>query len=74
MEVSEMKQYVVILEKGDKNWGAYSPDVPGVIATGDTEEETLELFREALAFHLEGLELEGYPIPQPVSQAHLVGV
>ena len=33
-----MKRYAVILEKGETNWGAYSPDVPGCIAIGDTPE------------------------------------
>ncbi|MCD6118415.1 type II toxin-antitoxin system HicB family antitoxin [bacterium] len=67
-----MREYVVILEPGEKNWGAYSPDVPGCIATGATREEVEQLFKEALAFHLEGLVEEGLPIPEPFSQVSKV--
>lgn len=69
-----MKEYLVILERGENCWGAYAPDVPGCIATGETAEEAERLFAEALAFHLEGLELEGLPLPEPSSKARLVRI
>jgi predicted RNase H-like HicB family nuclease len=69
-----MKEYLVILERGENCWGAYCPDVPGCIATGATREEAEREYRAALAFHLEGLALEGLPIPEPVSEARLVQV
>ena len=69
-----MKEYLVILEKGEKSWGAYSPDVPGCIATGATEEEVKNLFREALEFHIEGLVAEGLPVPEPSTHASYVKV
>lgn len=62
--------YVVIVEHGeDGSCGAYVPDLPGVIAAGDSEEEVLELMREAIPFHIEGLVLDGDPVPQPSSTA-----
>jgi predicted RNase H-like HicB family nuclease len=47
--------YVVIFEKSARGWGAYVPDLPGVITTGKTKEEAQDLIREAIEFHLDGL-------------------
>ncbi|MBA2762555.1 MAG: type II toxin-antitoxin system HicB family antitoxin [Segetibacter sp.] len=49
-------EYLVVIEKAENNYGAYSPDVLGCIATAKTVEETLALMKEALEFHLEDLE------------------
>jgi predicted RNase H-like HicB family nuclease len=65
--VEEMTEYVVIIEPGENCWGAYSPDVPGCIATGATREEAEANYAEALVFHLEGLREDGDPIPLPTS-------
>lgn len=70
----DTKDYLVILEPGENCWGAYSPDVPGCIATAPTREEAEKQFAEALAFHLEGLELHGEPLPMPLSFATRVRV
>ena len=51
----KMTDYTIIIEKGDGNRSAYCPDLPGVVAAAETEEETAELMREAIEFHLEGL-------------------
>jgi predicted RNase H-like HicB family nuclease len=72
--IVSMKRYVVILEKGETNWGAYSPDVPGCIAIGDTPEEARSNFASALEFHFEGMRLEGFPIPEPSTQVEYVEV
>ncbi|HKS70238.1 MAG TPA: type II toxin-antitoxin system HicB family antitoxin [Ktedonobacterales bacterium] len=69
-----MARYLILIERGENNYGAYVPDVPGVIAVGDTVEEVTREMREALEFHLEGLALEGYPIPQPTHTAAYVDV
>jgi predicted RNase H-like HicB family nuclease len=61
--------YLVVLERGDTSWGAYVPDLPGVIAVGGTEEEVRSLIDEAVEFHLEGMAEEGIPIPSPASRA-----
>lgn len=68
------KEYLVILEPGENCWGAYSPDVPGCIATAPSREEAEAQFAQALAFHLEGLEQEGEPLPEPLSVATRVRV
>jgi predicted RNase H-like HicB family nuclease len=68
------KEYLVILEPGENCWGAYSPDVPGCIATAATREEVEAQFAEALAFHLEGLAEQGESLPEPLSFAVRVRV
>jgi predicted RNase H-like HicB family nuclease len=64
-----MMRYVVIIERGEENYGAYVPDLPGCVAVGDTAEEVTQLIQEAIAFHLEGLRLNGEPVPTPTSRA-----
>jgi len=61
--------YTVIYEKGPTSWGAYVPDLTGVITVGDTREEVERMIEEAIAFHLDGLREEGLDIPAPSSFA-----
>lgn len=56
-------KYVIILEPGENNWGAFSPDVPGCVSTGLTPQETISNFLEALELHLDSLGQQGEPIP-----------
>jgi predicted RNase H-like HicB family nuclease len=67
-------RYAVVIERGETNFGAYVPDLPGCVAVGETEEETLALIREAIEFHLDGLREEGEPIPEPSSHVSYVEV
>ena len=69
-----MKEYTVIYEQTENNWSAYSPDVPGCMATGKTRVEVRKNFREALAFHIEGLKEDGSPVPEPTSKVGHVTV
>jgi predicted RNase H-like HicB family nuclease len=57
-------RYAVLYEKGPTSWGASVPDLPGCIAVGTTRAEVETLIREAIEFHLEGLQEEGLPIPE----------
>ena len=67
-------KYVVIVEKGPNSWGAYVPDLPGCVAAGETREEVVQLIREAIEFHIEGLKAEGEPVPHPSSEIEYVDV
>jgi predicted RNase H-like HicB family nuclease len=58
-------QYLTIIEKTATGYSAYSPDLLGCVSTGETYEDVEQNMREAIAFHLEGLRLEGYEIPHP---------
>ncbi len=67
-------KYTVIIEKAGDNYSAYVPDLPGCVGAADTPDETLELMREAIEFHLAGLRRDGDPVPPPQTTAALVDV
>ena len=60
-------RYGVVIEKGDENYSAYVPDLPGCVATGRTIEEVGKEIREAIRFHVEGLREDGLLVPEPTS-------
>ncbi len=60
-------RYAIVIEKAPSNYSAYVPDLPGCVATGKTIEEVKQQIAEAISFHLEGLQMEGLPIPLPLS-------
>ncbi len=60
-----MKSYLIIVEKTNTGYSAYSPDLDGCVATGKTREEVQRNIREAIEFHIDGLYEEGYEIPEP---------
>ncbi|GAA0426706.1 HicB family protein [Actinoplanes capillaceus] len=65
-----MSAYAVIIERAeDGGFGAWSPDLPGCVALGDSREEALTEMRAAIGFHLEGLREAGEPIPPPTAEA-----
>jgi predicted RNase H-like HicB family nuclease len=64
-----MSRYLVIIEKTATGFSAYSPDLPGCVATGRTRKEVGQKMHEAIEFHIEGLRLAGEDIPEQQSQA-----
>ena len=58
-----MRRYLVIYEDGPNNLSGFAPDVPGCASTGHSLDEMRANLREALEFHLEGLAMDGQPIP-----------
>ena len=67
-------KYTVVIEEGPTSYGAYVPDLPTCVAVAETREEVSELIREAIEYHLEMLQEEGMPIPEPKSYAEMVEV
>ena len=67
-------RYMVVIERGEKSWGAHVPDLPGCIAVGESREEVLQLARKAIDFHIESLRLDGLPVPKPSSEIEFVEV
>jgi len=60
------EHYLVLIEGGPpSNYSAWSPDLPGCVATGETQEEVEGEMREAITFHLEGMAEDGDPLPEP---------
>ncbi|HTZ87904.1 MAG TPA: type II toxin-antitoxin system HicB family antitoxin [Solirubrobacteraceae bacterium] len=61
-----MSEYVVIYEQGDdEGWGAYIPDLPGVVALGSTRAEVTERIREALDAYVDDVRERGGSMPAP---------
>jgi predicted RNase H-like HicB family nuclease len=66
--------YTVVVEQTDTGFSAYSPDLPGCIATGATQAEVEVAMREAVSFHLEGLREDGLDVPPAHSYATTIEV
>lgn len=69
-----MKKYLVIFEKAANNYSAYSPDIPGCVATGNTRLSVEKNIKKAISFHLEGLKEDGLPLPEPSSFTEYIEV
>ena len=69
-----MYRFLVIIEKGSNSYGAYSPDLPGCVAVGDTREEVEKNMREAIKMHIQGMIEDQEPIPLPQSTAEYMDV
>ncbi len=68
-----MRKYLVMYEPGDDgSWGAYSPDIDGVVVSMDTREEAEEAMRVGIAMFIEDLEARGEPAPEPRNLAGYV--
>jgi predicted RNase H-like HicB family nuclease len=67
-------RYLVVIEKAESNYAAYSPDLPGCVATGDTVAEVEQNMREAIELHLEGMRLHGDAIPAPSTRSFYVEI
>jgi predicted RNase H-like HicB family nuclease len=64
-----MIKYLIVLEKTGTGYSAYSPDLPGCVATGADLQDTEREMKVAIEFHIEGLRLHGEPVPAPNSAA-----
>jgi predicted RNase H-like HicB family nuclease len=63
--MTPVKRYAIVIEKAAANYAGYVPDLPGCVATGATVEETETLLHEAIALHIEGMNEDGIPVPEP---------
>ena len=70
----EAMKYLIVIEQTATGFSAYSPDLPGCIATGSTRDEVEREMKGAIAFHLDGLKAEGMAIPQPSSSSSYVEI
>lgn len=69
-----MYRFLVVFEKANKNYSAYSPDLPGCVATGETREEVEHNMYEAIKMHLRGLREDNISIPEPHAIAEYMEV
>lgn len=61
-------RYPIIIERTARNYSAFSPDLPGCVATGRTLEQTIKNMEQAIRMHLRGLQEDELPIPKPSSK------
>ncbi len=64
-----MSKYLVIVEETKTGYSAYSPDLPGCVATGNSKSEIILQIQEAIQFHIEGMREEGFALPEPHTEA-----
>jgi predicted RNase H-like HicB family nuclease len=69
-----MRRYLILIEPTASGFSAYSPDLPGCVATGTTRAEVEQNMRDAVEFHLDGLHESGEPVPPPSTFAAYVEV
>jgi len=67
-----MHRFLVVIEKAKKNYSAYSPDLPGCIATGPTREAVEQNMHEAIELHIKGLKEDKLPVPESSSFAEYI--
>lgn len=69
-----MYRFLVVIEKANGNYSAYSPDLPGCVATGETRDEVEHNMYEAIEMHLHGLREDNISIPKSNSIAEYIVV
>jgi len=69
-----MRKFLIVIERAEGNYSAYSPDLDGCVATGRTVEEVRRAMQEAIALHIKGMQEDGLPIPTTEAIADYVAV
>ena len=69
-----MHRFLIVIEKANDNFSAYSPDLPGCVATGATREEVERNMHQAIEMHVRGLQEDDLPIPESTSIAEYVAI
>jgi predicted RNase H-like HicB family nuclease len=69
-----MRRFLIVIEKAEGNYSAYSPDLPGCVATGKTREQVARNMHGAIEIHLQGLREDKLPIPKARSSAEFIAV
>ena len=69
-----MVRFLIVIEKENKNYSAYCPDLPGCVATGKTHEETERNMHKAVEMHVHGMLEDNLPIPESVTVAEYIAI
>ncbi len=67
-------KYLVVVEQTDSGFSAYSPDVPGCVATAPSRADVEREIADAISFHLEGMQAEGLDLPTPHASTAYVDI
>jgi predicted RNase H-like HicB family nuclease len=60
--MTDQLTFTVIVEKGERNFSAYAPELPEYATTSSTVEETLANTREAIPLHPQGMAEDRRPL------------
>ena len=69
-----MYRFLIVIDKTENNFSAYSPDLPGCVATGKTREEVERNMHQAVEMHIQGLLEDNLPIPESTAFAEYIAV
>jgi predicted RNase H-like HicB family nuclease len=69
-----MKRYLIVVEETETGYSAFSPDLPGCIATGGSRDEVEQNIQEAMRFHVDGMLEDGEALPNPHSYSSYVQI
>ncbi len=69
-----MSRYTVFIEPTATGYSAHVPDLPGCVAAASTLEETRQLIKEAIEFHIEGMRINGDSVPEPTRYVEQIEV
>ena len=64
-----MYKFLVSIEKSQTGYSAYSPDLPGCVAAGETEAEVEKRMYEAIEINVEGMLEDNIPVPESNSKS-----
>ncbi len=67
-------RYAIVIEGETGNYSAYVPDLPGCVAAADTLEELVQDMQQAIQIHLDGLQEDGLPVPEPTTQVEYIDI
>lgn len=67
-------KFLIVIERTRTGFSAYSPDLPGCVATGATKRQVEKSMKKAIEFHLEGMRAERIKVPAPHSYSTYVEV
>ena len=70
----KMHRFLVVFERAEKNWSAYSPDLPGCAATGATRDDAQRNMHEAISMHVRGMREDGLEVPEAHSFAEVMAI
>ena len=69
-----MYRFLIVIEKAQGNFSAYSPDLPGCVATGKTHEQVTRNMHAAIELHVRGLLEDKVSIPKSRASAEYIAV
>jgi predicted RNase H-like HicB family nuclease len=69
-----MHRFLIVIEKANGNYSAYSPDLPGCVATGKTHQQVTLKMHQAIEMHIQGMLEDKLPVPRSLSLAEYIVV